>query len=157
MFDNFTDFSSETLKELKAYVGDLHIPLTQKNICNADSHNWEGFMCYCNSSCTTLMSLKWFSQLGCLSGFLKAVELNTLYDGFMAPFDTFLTDPDLNLLSQDFVDAFSEVYNDENKGTEPLVVIEKVTDTDGNEKRKMVKLGIVKYKKALNGNSILKS
>ena len=50
MFENFTDFSSETLKEMKAYVGDLHIPLKQKNICNADSHNWEGIVCYCNAS-----------------------------------------------------------------------------------------------------------
>ena len=75
----------------------------------------------------------------------------------MAPFDTFLTDPDLNLLSQDFVDAFCEVYNDEKRSTDPLLVIEKVTGTDGNEMRKMVKSGIVKYKKALNGNSILRS
>ena len=75
----------------------------------------------------------------------------------MAPFDTFLTDPDLNLLSQDFVDAFCEVYNDEKRSTDPLVVIEKLNDTDGTGRRKMVKSGILKYKKALNGNSILTS
>ena len=88
---------------------------------------------------------------------MKAVEFNKIYDGFMAPFDTFLTDPDLNLFSQDFVDSFCEMYNEETKATEPLVVIEKVTDADGSEKRKMVKSGILKYKKALNGKSMFTS
>jgi hypothetical protein len=50
MFENFTDFSSETLKDMKAYVGDLKVPLRQKNIGTADSNNWEGVVCYCNSS-----------------------------------------------------------------------------------------------------------
>jgi hypothetical protein len=124
------------MKEMKAYVGDLKVPLKQKNICNADSLNWEGVICYCNSSCTTSISLKWFSQLGCLSGLVKAVELNKFYDGFMAPFDTFLTDPDLNLFSQDFLDSFCKVYKEETKATDALVVM---------------------YKKALNGNPMLTS
>jgi hypothetical protein len=157
MFDTFPAFSYETLKEMKAYVGDLKIPLKERNICNADSLNWEGVICYCNSSCTTFISLTWFPQLGCLSGLIKSVDLNKFYDGLMAPFDTFLTDPDLNLFSQDFLDSFCDVLNEETKPSDPLVVIEKVTDTDGNEKRKMVKTAIVKYKKALNGKSIITS